>query len=112
MFLSGVEMVQQPLRLKKACKRRRFASSSTCRSSTSSLRSLSTVLLGLRAVDSGTGRQGLLSRPGATMVPLYASENGVANRSWGFKRDLPHYVAPNEGEGTAAGSRCLDRRRR
>ena len=28
------------------------------------------------------------------MVPLYASENGKANRSWGFKRDLPQQLKP------------------
>lgn len=28
------------------------------------------------------------------MVPLYATENGRANRSWGFKRDLPELVQP------------------
>ncbi len=32
------------------------------------------------------------------MVPLYAVENGRANRSWGFKRDLPAYVAPTESQ--------------
>ena len=32
------------------------------------------------------------------MVPLYAAENGRANRSWGFKRDLPAYVAPTESQ--------------
>ena len=30
------------------------------------------------------------------MVPLYATENGQANRSWGFKRELPASVAPTE----------------
>ena len=28
------------------------------------------------------------------MVPLYATENGRANRSWGFKRDLPGFAQP------------------
>ena len=28
------------------------------------------------------------------MCPLYCVENGRANRSWGFKRDLPAFVAP------------------
>lgn len=32
------------------------------------------------------------------MVPLYAAENGKANRSWGFKRNLPSFVAPNESQ--------------
>lgn len=32
------------------------------------------------------------------MVPLYAAENGKANRSWGFKGDLPSFVAPNESQ--------------
>ena len=30
------------------------------------------------------------------MSCLYASENGQANRSWGFKRDLPSFVAPTQ----------------
>ena len=30
------------------------------------------------------------------MVPLYASENGQANRSWGFKCDLPAQLRPVE----------------
>lgn len=28
------------------------------------------------------------------MAPLYRSENGLANRSWGFKSELPSMVAP------------------
>lgn len=28
------------------------------------------------------------------MAPLYRSENGWANRSWGFRADLPAFVAP------------------
>ena len=32
------------------------------------------------------------------MVPLYAVENGRANRSWGFKRDLPSFVAPTPSQ--------------
>ena len=32
------------------------------------------------------------------MVPLYAVENGRANRSWGFKRDLPSFVAPTDSQ--------------
>lgn len=32
------------------------------------------------------------------MVPLYAAENGKANRSWGFKRDLPAFVSPTESQ--------------
>ena len=30
------------------------------------------------------------------MTCLYATENGHANRSWGFKRQLPQFVAPTE----------------
>lgn len=30
------------------------------------------------------------------MTALYAVENGKANRSWGFKRELPPFVAPTE----------------
>ena len=30
------------------------------------------------------------------MVPLYATENGQANRSWGFKPDLPDHLRPSE----------------
>ena len=32
---------------------------------------------------------------GQLMVSLYASENGRANRSWGFKRELPQMVSPS-----------------
>lgn len=32
------------------------------------------------------------------MVPLYAVENGRANRSWGFKRDLPSSIAPTPSQ--------------
>lgn len=28
------------------------------------------------------------------MAPLYCSENGLANRSWGFRPNLPSYLAP------------------
>ena len=35
------------------------------------------------------------------MVPLYAVENGRANRSWGFKRDLPSFVAPTASQRAA-----------
>ena len=31
---------------------------------------------------------------GQLMAPLYATETGQANRSWGFKRDLPAFVSP------------------
>ena len=30
------------------------------------------------------------------MTALYAVENGKANRSWGFKRELPAFVAPTD----------------
>lgn len=32
------------------------------------------------------------------MAPLYRTENGWANRSWGFRSDLPPYVAPTVGQ--------------
>ena len=32
------------------------------------------------------------------MSPLYAVENGHANRSWGFKRDLPAPVRPTDAQ--------------
>ena len=32
------------------------------------------------------------------MTPLYACENGQANRSWGFKRDLPQLVTPSDAQ--------------
>jgi hypothetical protein len=30
------------------------------------------------------------------MAPLYAVENGLANRSWGFKRELPQSLQPSD----------------
>ena len=30
------------------------------------------------------------------MTSLYAVENGKANRSWGFKRELPKFVVPTD----------------
>ena len=32
------------------------------------------------------------------MTSLYAVENGKANRSWGFKRELPKFVAPTDDQ--------------
>lgn len=32
------------------------------------------------------------------MTPLYSTENNEANRSWGFKRDLPQLVAPSDAQ--------------
>jgi hypothetical protein len=34
------------------------------------------------------------------MTSLYATENGKANRSWGFKRELPPFVAPTDEQKT------------
>ena len=33
------------------------------------------------------------------MAPLYRCENGLANRDWGFKEELPPLVAPAEWQG-------------
>lgn len=32
------------------------------------------------------------------MKPLYRSENGLANRSWGFRPELPGFCKPNENQ--------------
>jgi hypothetical protein len=44
----------------------------------------------------GTGGQDFLRYPTwkELMVPLYRSENGLANRSWGFRSDLPAMCRP------------------
>lgn len=44
----------------------------------------------------GTGGQDFLRYPTwkELMVPLYRAENGLANRSWGFRADLPAMCRP------------------
>lgn len=101
-FLAGVEMVQQSLRLKKED----LWSPQVCKLKyTSFVNEFPEVaehqfFWACEQWIQSTGGKDFLRFPtwGQLMVPLYASENGVANRSWGFKRDLPHFVAPNEGQ--------------
>jgi hypothetical protein len=48
----------------------------------------------------GTGGQDFLRYPTwkELMVPLYRSENGLANRSWGFRSELPAMCRPTRDQ--------------
>ncbi len=101
-FLAGAEMIQQQLRVKRDDQ----WSTTVCKLKFSSFRTEFPEVSSVQffwACEQWI--QQFSAKDFATfptwqelMVPLYAVENGKANRSWGFKRDLPAYVAPTESQ--------------
>ncbi len=101
-FLAGAEMIQQQLRIKRddqwstnVCKLK-FSSFKTEFPEVSSIQFFWACeqwiqMFSAKAFATFPTWQEL-------MIPLYAAENGKANRSWGFKRDLPSFVAPTESQ--------------
>ena len=99
-FLAGIQMIQQQLRIK----RDDHWSTAVCKLKYASFRSefpevndpqffwaCEQWIQQFSAKDFAT-----MPTWRQLMVPLYACENGQANRSWGFKRELPASVAPTE----------------
>ena len=101
-FLSGVEMIQQQLRIKRddqwstnVCKLK-YASFMTEFPEVSSVQffwACEQWIQMFSAKDFAT-----FPTWQELMIPLYAVENGKANRSWGFKRDLPAFIAPTPSQ--------------
>lgn len=100
-FLQGAEMIQQQLRIKEAdrwgkdvCKLKFFSFSSEFPEVDSAqfLWACEKWLQSLRA--------GFVTFPawGELMVPLYRCESGRANRSYGFKEDLPRFLQPTAAQ--------------
>ena len=97
-FLSAVEMVQQALRMK----REDFWSPQVCKlkyvSFTSEFPEVNEAQF-FWACEQWIQSSGTKDFPrfptwNQLMGALYNTENGAANRSWGFKRDLPQYLSP------------------
>ena len=97
-FLSAVEMVQQALRMK----REDFWSPQVCKlkyvSFTSEFPEVNEAQF-FWACEQWIQSSGAKDFPrfptwNQLMGALYNTENGAANRSWGFKRDLPQYLSP------------------
>jgi hypothetical protein len=101
-FLSGVEMIQQQLRIKRddqwstnVCKLK-YASFMAEFPEVSSVQffwACEQWIQMFSAKDFAT-----FPTWQELMIPLYAVENGRANRSWGFKRDLPAFIAPTPSQ--------------
>jgi len=101
-FLAGVEMIQQQLRIKRddqwstnVCKLKytSFLSEFPEVSSVQFFWACEQWIQMFSAKDFAT-----FPTWQELMIPLYAVENGKANRSWGFKRDLPAFIAPTPSQ--------------
>lgn len=101
-FLAGVEMVQQQLRIK----REDHWSAAVCKLKFVSFKAEFPEVSDAQFcwaceqwIQQHSGQQ-FATFPlwRQLMTPLYANENGAANRSWGFKRDLPPGIAPTEAQ--------------
>ena len=98
-FLAGVEMIQQQLRIK----REDHWSQAVCKLKFVSFKSEfpevndSQFCWACEQWIQQHSNQDYVTFPlwRELMTPLYAVENGQANRSWGFKRDLPPAIAPS-----------------
>ena len=96
-FLSAVEMVQQSLRMK----REDFWSPQVCKlkyvSFTSEFPEVNEAQFFWACeqwIQSSKSEFRCFPTWNQLMGALYNTENGAANRSWGFKRDLPQYLSP------------------
>lgn len=100
-FLAVVEMIQAQLRLKEADRwtphicRLKFFSFTSEFPEVDESQLMWAADQWIQGLDGGFHRYPTWKE---LMAPLYRSENGLANRSWGFREDLPPFLRPSASQ--------------